>query len=131
MKIRLQTACAILLTIGLFTTACQKDALRKDLNISEIQSASLLDNSGTGRLGRIEGKISPLAAKPTVVAILGTVVIKPTSFQDGEFKFRDLQSGTYTIFIDATANNYQDKTINNVVVKRGEDTKLGTIYLTR
>jgi hypothetical protein len=49
-------------------------------------------------------------------------------FKDGEFKLRGLKAGTYTVTIEGIAP-YLKETISNVVVKKGEDTELGTITL--
>jgi len=50
---------------------------------------------------------------------------------EGEFKLIGLISGTYQLLIHPTANNYRDTTINNVLVTKGEDTKVGTIQLSK
>lgn len=79
--------------------------------------------------GRIEGKVLPMAADPLVMAITGndTTMAIPDD-DDGEFKIVGLNAGTYKVFIDGQ-NNYQDTTINNVVVSNGEDTHLPAITL--
>jgi len=47
---------------------------------------------------------------------------------DGEFKIVGLTAGTYNIFIDGT-NGYRDTTINNVMVRTGEDTHIPNVTL--
>ncbi len=104
------------------------------------------DNSGSGnsnryelrsnirifsraRSGEIEGRILPAAAQPIVMAISGTDTATAKPEREGEFKIVGLKAGTYSLFIDATAGNYRDTTIANVVVRNNEDTKVGTITL--
>jgi hypothetical protein len=79
--------------------------------------------------GRIEGRVLPPAAKAMVLAIRGTDTATAIPEPDGEFKIVALPAGTYKLWIDATANNYRDTIINNVVVVHNEDTKVGTIQL--
>ena len=104
------------------------------------------DNSGSGnsnkyelrsnirifsksRSGEIEGRVLPAAAQPIVMAISGTDTATAKPEREGEFKIVGLKAGTYTLFVDATAGNYRDTTINNVIVRNNEDTKVGTITL--
>ena len=82
-----------------------------------------------GNSGRIEGKVQPSAAQALVLAINGADTVSAKPEREGEFKIVGLKAGTYQLFIDATANNYLDSTINNVVVRSGEDAKTGTIQL--
>lgn len=79
--------------------------------------------------GEIEGKVLPRAADAVVMAISGTdtTMARPDD-DDGEFKIVGLTAGTYKVFIDGR-NNYNDTTINNVVVRNREDTHLPTITL--
>ncbi len=79
--------------------------------------------------GRIEGRVLPPAAKAMVLAIKGTDTSVAIPENDGEFKIVGLPAGTYKVYIDATANNYKDSTINNVIVQHNDDTKLNTIVL--
>jgi Domain of unknown function (DUF4382) len=105
-----------------------------------------LDNSGSGnnngyRLkshikiftnshsGRIEGRVLPRNADALVMAIVGTdTTTAIPDDDDGEFKIVGLNAGAYKIFIDGQ-NNYNDTTINNVMVRTGEDTHLPLITL--
>jgi hypothetical protein len=105
-----------------------------------------VDNSGSGNnngyrlrahikifsqshTGRIEGKVLPLAADPIVMAINGTdTATAIPDASDGEFKIVGLTPGTYKLFVDGS-NNYQDSTLNNILVKSGEDTHVPTIFL--
>lgn len=105
-----------------------------------------VDNSGSGnnngfelkphikvfsknKSGRIEGKVLPEQADPLVMAIAGTdTTMAIPDDEDGEFKIVGLNSGVYKVFIDGQ-NGYNDTTINNVQVIKGEDTHLPTITL--
>ena len=105
-----------------------------------------VDNSGSGNnngyrlkshikvftesnTGRIEGSVLPTAADAIVKAIIGsdTTTAIPDD-HDGEFKIVGLNAGTYKVLIDGQ-NNYNDTTINNVIVRNKEDTHLPTITL--
>lgn len=105
-----------------------------------------VDNSGSGnnngfelrshirifskkKSGRIEGRVLPAAAQAIVMAISGMDTLTAKPEREGEFKFVGLKAGVYQLFVDATANNYKDSTINNVTVRTNEDTKVGTIVL--
>lgn len=81
--------------------------------------------------GEIEGKILPLDAKAVVRVSNGAgfnAVALPS--REGEFKVRGLTDGTYTVTVEGLAP-YKSQTIRNVVVKKGEDTKIGTITLVK
>ncbi len=104
------------------------------------------DNSGSGnnngyrlkahiniftksKSGRIEGRVLPKIADPIIMAINGTdTAMAIPDDDDGEFKIVGLNAGTYKVFIDAQ-NGYQDSTINNVIVRKGEDTHIPTVTL--
>lgn len=79
--------------------------------------------------GRIEGRVLPQAADAIVKAIIGsdTATAIPDD-DDGEFKIVGLNAGTYKVFIDGQ-NGYGDTLINNVIVRKGEDTHLPVITL--
>jgi hypothetical protein len=105
-----------------------------------------VDNSGSGnnngyrlkshikiftrsRSGRIEGRVFPRAADPIVKAIMGsdTATAIP-DHDDGEYKIVGLNAGTYKVFIDGQ-NGYGDTLIQNVIVRKGEDTHFPVITL--
>ena len=79
--------------------------------------------------GSIEGRVVPAEAQPVILAINGTDTSTAKPEREGEFKIVGLKAGNYTLLIDATANNYKDTVINNLVVRSNEDTKTGTIQL--
>jgi hypothetical protein len=79
--------------------------------------------------GEIEGKVLPLDAKAVVRVSNGAgfnAIALPS--KEGEFKVRGLTDGTYTVTVEGI-KPYIKQTINNVVVKKGEDTNIGTITL--
>ena len=79
--------------------------------------------------GGLEGRVLPKDANAVVMAINGTdtATAKPTS--EGEFKINGLKAGTYSLVFHATANNYLDTTINNIVIKTKEDIKIPAVTL--
>lgn len=85
---------------------------------------------GKHSTGEIEGKIRPVHSYGTVYAFNDTDTSYARPFSQGEFKIRGLKEGTYSLFING-ANGYRDTTITGIEVRRGRDTKLGTIQLTQ
>jgi hypothetical protein len=79
--------------------------------------------------GRIEGRVLPQAARAIVKAINGNDTATAIPESNGEFKIVALRSGTYKLLYDATAGNYQDTLVNNIVVRNNEDTHVNTIIL--
>ena len=104
-----------------------------------------VDNSGSGNnngfelkshikifthrnTGRIEGRVLPFAASPIVKAFIGADTVTAIPNNDGEFKIVGLNAGIYSVLFDGN-NGYRDTTINNVIVRTGEDTRLPTVTL--
>ena len=81
------------------------------------------------KAGGIEGRVLPQEAGAIVMAINGsdTTSAKPES--EGEFKFIGLKPGTYSLLYHATANNYLDTTINNIVINQTEDIHIADVTL--
>lgn len=77
----------------------------------------------------IEGRVLPRDAAAVVMAINGTDTSSAKPSAEGEFKFIGLKAGNYKVLYHATANNYLDSTMNNVIVRLNEDTKLSTVTL--
>ena len=81
--------------------------------------------------GELEGKIKPSAAFPvTVTAIAGTDTLRAIPEHEGEFKIRGIKTSPVKLIITAS-NGYKDSVINNIQIRVGDDTKLGTIVLHR
>jgi hypothetical protein len=80
--------------------------------------------------GRIEGRVAPREAKAIVTAYgdKDTLMAMPDD-EDGEFKIRGIKSSVVKLVIDATANGYQDTTIQNINIGAGREVKLGTVTL--
>jgi hypothetical protein len=83
---------------------------------------------GKKSTGEIEGKVRPVHSFGIITAYNTTDTAFARPWDEGEFKIRGLKEGTYSLFIDGV-NGYHDTTINNIMVTRGKDTKLGTIQL--
>lgn len=84
---------------------------------------------GKHSTGEIEGKVRPVQAHGMIKAYNSTdTAFARPDHHEGEFKIRGLKPGTYDVWIEGR-NGYRDSTIRNVSVKRGDDTKLGTIIL--
>lgn len=81
------------------------------------------------RSGRIEGRVLPQAANAIVKAINGSDTATAVPEPGGEFKIVALQAGTYQLLFDATANNYRDTLISNIIVRNNEDTHVNTVTL--
>jgi hypothetical protein len=77
----------------------------------------------------IEGIVLPENAGVVVMAINGTDTATAKPEDSGEFKFIGLNTGTYSLVYHATANNYIDTTINNIIVSGSEDTHVATVTL--
>lgn len=83
---------------------------------------------GKHSTGEIEGKIRPVHSFGTVMAYNATDTGYARPWDQGEFKIRGLREGTYSLFIQGI-NGYQDTTLNNILVRRGQDTEVGLIQL--
>jgi len=79
--------------------------------------------------GGIEGIVLPGNAAAIVMAINGTDTLTAKPEDSGEFKFLGLKPGSYTLIYHATANNYLDATINNVVISGKEDVHVALVTL--
>ncbi len=79
--------------------------------------------------GELEGRIKPTAAFPVLVkAISGSDTLIAIPEHEGEFKIRGIRSSTVKLII-TPSNGYRDSVINNIPIRRGDDTELGTIVL--
>lgn len=78
--------------------------------------------------GAVKGIIKPVDAKPIISILSGTDTAYAFPWRDGRFKVRGLESGTYSVYVNA-GNGYKDTTISNVSVTVGKETDLGTITL--
>jgi len=81
------------------------------------------------RSASIEGRVLPSNAEAILMAINETDTASAKPEDEGEFKFIGLKPGTYTVLYHATANNYKDTTISNIVIVGNEDVHLPTVTL--
>jgi len=79
--------------------------------------------------GGIEGIVLPGSAQAVVMAVNGTDTATAKPEDSGEFKFIGLKPGSYNLLFHATAGNYVDATVNNVVVSGTEDVHIPTVTL--
>ncbi|MBS1563540.1 MAG: hypothetical protein JST39_04090, partial [Bacteroidetes bacterium] len=77
----------------------------------------------------IEGRVLPAEARAQVFAINGSDTASAKPGSEGEYKIIGLKSGTYALWIHATAAGYKDTTLPKVVVAAKEDTHLPAITL--
>jgi Domain of unknown function (DUF4382) len=102
-------------------------SIKKNGNQFELKpSVKLFSKESTGG---VEGRVLPKDAAAVVMAINGTDTASAKPESEGEFKFKGLKAGTYSFLYHATANNYRDTTIRNIIVKTKEDTKLPVITM--
>jgi hypothetical protein len=81
--------------------------------------------------GELEGKIKPSAAFPVMIkAVSGTDTLIAIPEHEGEFKIRGIKTSTAKLII-IPSNGYKDSVINNIPIRSGDDTDLGTIVLHR
>jgi hypothetical protein len=78
--------------------------------------------------GAVKGIVKPADALPIISVYNATDTAYAFPWRDGQFKVRGLDSGTYSVFVNA-GNGYKDTTISNVSVTVGKETDLGTITL--
>ena len=78
--------------------------------------------------GAVKGIVKPNDAYPIISVYNATDTAYAFPWRDGQFKVRGLDSGTYSVFVNA-GNGYKDTTISNVSVTIGKETDLGTITL--
>jgi hypothetical protein len=83
---------------------------------------------GRHESGEIEGKIRPEHSFGMIKAYSATDSAFALPWNQGEFKIRGLDDGTYSLFIDGI-NGYKDTTITNIKVNRSKETDLNTIQL--
>ncbi len=78
--------------------------------------------------GELEGKVLPKDANASVTVFNATDTAHAIPDHEGEWEIRGLKDGTYAVLFDGTAP-YNDTTINNIVVRKNEDTKVPTVTL--
>lgn len=79
--------------------------------------------------GRIKGYVGPVNALTTVYVTNGVDVYSAIPAPDGFFVITGLPEDTYQVTLDAAVTMFADVTINDVQVRYGETTDIGTITL--
>ena len=78
----------------------------------------------------ISGHVLPDSAASVVAAIFnGDTLVAIPKHYDGFFKIRGITATSADVFINATANGYQDTTITGVQLDVGKTTDIGTVQL--
>lgn len=77
----------------------------------------------------IEGAVLPRVADAFVAVVSGGDTLIALPGDEGRWKIRGIKTATVDVTYFATANGYHDTTFNNVQMKPGEETSLGTTYL--
>ncbi len=80
------------------------------------------------KTGSIEGNVFPHSAQPYVTVWNATDTASALPEEDGMFKIRGLNAGTYNVIYNGSFG-YKDTTITNVQVQAGKDAKLPDITL--
>lgn len=79
---------------------------------------------------RVSGKVLPASAIPLVMVYNSKDTANGIPREDGDFKIRGLNEGTYTIVFKGS-NGFRDTTLQNVQLKKGEEKVLPTITLNK
>ncbi|HMU47493.1 MAG TPA: DUF4382 domain-containing protein [Chitinophagaceae bacterium] len=77
----------------------------------------------------VKGKVVPGSAHALVSVIANNDTLVAFPEHDGRFKIRGVRGSTADVFINATANNYQDTTITGINLVMGQTTDIGAIQL--
>lgn len=77
----------------------------------------------------LKGKVLPSDADAVVSAVSDGDTLVAIPHNNGWFKIRGLRGATADLFINATANGYQDTTLTGVSLVKGQETDIGTVEL--
>ncbi len=78
----------------------------------------------------IEGHVLPREARSVVAAVFnGDTLVAIPKRHEGFFKIRGITATSADLFINATANGFQDTTISGVKLDIGRSTDIGTVQL--
>lgn len=78
--------------------------------------------------GAIKGVISPVAAKPHVMAIVNSDTLGTIADDAGKFLIKGAPAGNYKVIFEPI-DGYAEKTIENVTVTLGEVKDMGTVTI--
>ena len=79
-------------------------------------------------MAKIQGTVLPYGADALVTAISGTDTLYAIPFWDGQYQFRNVPAGTYSISFTGM-RGYSDTTISSIVVDSAKTTTVPTITL--
>ena len=79
--------------------------------------------------GRLQGTVLPKEAHAMVIAFNASDTATSKPEDSGAFSFSGLKPAVYSVKFIATTGNYRDTTLQNIVVKLKEDTKLTPVIL--
>ena len=78
--------------------------------------------------GTISGKVIPHEAYPVITLFNDTDTAYALPFNEGSYKIRGLNTGTYSLFVNAS-NGYADTTLTGITIERGKNTNVSQIKL--
>lgn len=82
--------------------------------------------------GAMEGVVLPDSAQVHITAIMNNDTLSAIPDSSGYYKFWGVPEGAYQLTFSAdTTTGYQSDTLDNVMVKTGEVTKVDTVWLTK
>jgi len=79
-------------------------------------------------MAKIQGTVLPYGAGALVTAISGTDTLYAIPFWSGQYQFRNVPAGTYSISLTGM-QGYSDTTISNIVVDSAKTTTVPTVTL--
>lgn len=91
---------------------------------------AFVSSGETLQTGTIAGAIEPLDADPCIIAMMDQDTAATTHPDStGAFLVQGLDAGNYKLVVDPANEDYMDASVNDVSVKAGENTDVGTITL--
>lgn len=78
--------------------------------------------------GAIKGVVSPVDAKPHIMAIINSDTLGTIADDAGKFLIKGVPAGTYKIIFDPT-DGFAEKTVEDVTVTLGEVKDMGTVSI--
>jgi hypothetical protein len=79
-------------------------------------------------MAKLQGTVLPYGADALVTAISGSDTLYAIPFWSGQYQFRNVPAGTYSITFTG-AHGYSDTTISNIIVDSAQTTNVPTITL--
>lgn len=121
------------LSIYLLLIALPAGVVTSIVDIKETRneiSSMISENENVKTDGAIMGSIIAPNAAITIKGINGNKTIKGNTNSNGEFFIKGFKEGTYEVIVEAEKENQiESYTFNDVVIKIGEVTALGTVTM--